>query len=312
MQRENIQKNLDIKKVLLDFLSDCDSVSPALKEKTIQELSEDDNISPQMVKFILHNIIMNEDVNTDLKYRVIEYLSNNIYLFKALWEDALLEQKKEFERQIQNKEKEYEGLKKKMLANYIDLKNKIESMLPNASAIGVAKTFADEMKKRQLTAFAHLMVFYWTIIVIAFTILSFYIDGGFLNKIVGIDEQFSLVNFLKILSFEAPLAFLATFSAKRSHQNKRIYEEYAHKYTVAMTYVGLCKEIREHEEIYGKEAVKNLNEGFRHAVFRNPSIAIDRKIEDLGTPFELVERLIRSVGQPAAEALIKDRENKGA
>ena len=62
----------------------------------------------------------------------------------------------------------------------------------------------------------------------------------------------------------------------------------------------------------GKDAVKNLNEGFRHAVFRNPSSAIDKKIEDVGTPFELVERLILSVGQPAAEALIKSKEDKGA
>lgn len=306
MPSENVQRDFDIKRVLLDFLSDCDSVSPALKEKTIQELSENDNISPQMVKFILHNIIMNEGVDTDLKHRVIEYLANNIYLFKALWGDVLFEQKKEFERQIQNQEKESEELKKKMLANYIDLKNKIESMLPNASAIGVAKAFADEMKKRQLNAVVHLAIFYSAIMAMILTISSFYVN------LLGNPQEFTFVNFFKLVSFEAPIAFLATFSAKKSHQNKRIYEEYAHKYTVAMTYVGLCKEIRTHEEIYGKEAVKNLNEGFRQAVFRNPSIAIDRKVEDLGTPFELVERLIRSVGQPAAEALIKDRENKGA
>lgn len=221
-------------------------------------------------------------------------------------------QEERFTVQLGGYDKDFKEFKEYIQSNYNDIKRNIESLLPEASAVGIAKAFADEMKKRKSTATIHLLISYATIAIIVIVASLFYMEGGFLNTIFGIKDQLTLVNFLKLLSLEAPLAFLATLSAKKSHQNQRIYEEYAHKYTAAMTYVGLCKEVREHEEIYGKDAVKNLNEGFRHAVFRNPSSAIDKKIEDVGTPFELVERLILSVGQPAAEALIKSKEDKGA
>ena len=117
------------------------------------------------------------------------------------------------------------------------------------------------------------------------------------------------ITFAKLLTLEAPFCWLATFMAKKAHQHQRIYEEYAHKYTAAMTYVGLCKETRDYPNLYGKDAISTLTNGFRDAVFFNPSAAIDKKVE-MDSPMALVDRLIEKVGQPVAEAIVSSKKQR--
>ena len=114
------------------------------------------------------------------------------------------------------------------------------------------------------------------------------------------------VTFAKLLTIEAPLCWLATFTAKKAHQHHRVYEEYSHKYTAAMTYAGLCKETRDNPELYGKDSVKNLADGFRDAVYYNPSNEIDKKVE-LSSPLDIAESLVKSVGQQAAEVIVSKK-----
>lgn len=135
------------------------------------------------------------------------------------------------------------------------------------------------------------------------------IDSFFRMPTGEINYFACLVSFVKLLTLEVPLCWLATFAAKKAHQHQRIYEEYAHKYTAAMTYVGLCKETNENLDRYGEDAIKALTNGFRDAVFFNPSAAIDKKVE-MDSPMALVDRLIEKVGQPVAEAIVSSKKQR--
>lgn len=196
--------------------------------------------------------------------------------------------------------------------NFSELKAKIESLLPEASAVGISQAFAQEKETRRSSMRVNLIFSYCCIALIFIVAIVYYINnselflGIFSHTTGNPDFAAHIIPFLKLLTLEAPLCWLATFAAKKAHQHQRIYEEYAHKYTAAMTYVGLCKETREHPDIYGQEAVKNLANGFRDAVFRNPSAEIDKKVES-GSPLELAETLVKKVGQTAAEAMISKK-----
>ena len=197
-------------------------------------------------------------------------------------------------------------------ANFTTVKEKVTSLLPEASAIGISQAFAAEKRSRFWGMLGNLILAYLCIFSIFLIVYLYYhenseIFSSIFDHTTGkSDYQTIAIAFLKLLMLEAPLCWLATFAAKKAHQHQRIYEEYAHKYTAAMTYVGLCKETREHPDIYGQEAVKNLANGFRDAVFRNPSAEIDKKVES-GSPLELAETLVKKVGQTAAEAMISKK-----
>lgn len=286
LTNEKKQDSSTIKEIIIQFITQCHTIPHSKKMEIIQGILTKNKISHNMAMFILKHINLDTKFDKKLKDKIRNHILRD-----------------SIDKTIENSVKEnLQSYKVEITTIYDKITDIFASLLPKVSSAGIATVFANEMRTRQFVGGIHLSICYLAIILILVIADDFYTRYN----------QFTIIDFLKLLSFEAPLAFLATFSAKKSHQNKRIYEEYAHKYTVAIAYIGLCKEIQENEQVYGKDAVKNLSEGFRNALFRNPSTAIDKKIDDIGTPFELVERLIQSVGQPAAEALIKSRGNQDA
>lgn len=210
---------------------------------------------------------------------------------------------------LHNAEADFSSQKNEQERTYTELHEKITSLLPEASAVGISKAFADEKNARKNVMIWNLGISYACIISI-FIVASWYYKSNenifsaiFSTSTEKTDYFTYVVSFAKLLTLEVPLCWLATFAAKKAHQHQRIYEEYSHKYAAAMTYAGLCKETRDNPELYGKDAVKNLADGFRDAVFFNPSAEIDNKVES-DNPLEQASKLLKSVGQPAAEALI--------
>lgn len=197
-------------------------------------------------------------------------------------------------------------------SDYIDVRNKIIALLPEASAVGISKAFADEKKSRQWAMWINLGASYVCIVAIFILAIIYYkenkeIFSSIIHSTNASHDYFIFfVTFAKLLTIEAPLCWLATFTAKKAHQHHRVYEEYSHKYTAAMTYAGLCKETRDNPELYGKDSVKNLADGFRDAVYYNPSNEIDKKVE-LSSPLDIAESLVKSVGQQAAEVIVSKK-----
>ena len=206
-----------------------------------------------------------------------------------------------FNAQIENQE-----------SDYIEVRNKIIALLPEASAVGISKAFADEKKSRQRAMWINLGASYLCIVIIFIIAIMYYeenkeIFSSIIHSTNASHDYFIFfVTFAKLLTIEAPLCWLATFTAKKAHQHHRVYEEYSHKYTAAMTYAGLCKETRDNPELYGKDSVKNLADGFRDAVYYNPSNEIDKKVE-LSSPLDIAESLVKSVGQQAAEVIVSKK-----
>lgn len=216
---------------------------------------------------------------------------------------------------LQNTEQIFSSQADKQEKAYTALHEKLSSLLPEASAVGIAAAFAEEKKDRKHAMAMHISMSYACIFLIFVIAYIYYVDNrsiidSFFRMSTGEINYFScLVSFVKLLTLEAPLCWLATFAAKKAHQHQRIYEEYAHKYTAAMTYVGLCKETNENLDRYGEDAIKALTNGFRDAVFFNPSAAIDKKVE-MDSPMALVDRLIEKVGQPVAEAIVSSKKQR--
>lgn len=216
---------------------------------------------------------------------------------------------------LQNTEQIFSSQADKQEKAYTALHEKLSSLLPEASAVGIAAAFAEEKKDRKHAMAMHISMSYACIFLIFAIAYIYYVDNrsiidSFFRMSTGEINYFAcLVSFVKLLTLEAPLCWLATFAAKKAHQHQRIYEEYAHKYTAAMTYVGLCKETNENLDRYGEDAIKALTNGFRDAVFFNPSAAIDKKVE-MDSPMALVDRLIEKVGQPVAEAIVSSKKQR--
>lgn len=216
---------------------------------------------------------------------------------------------------LQKTEQIFSSQADKQKKDYTALHTKISSLLPKASAVGIAAAFADEKKSRQIAMWINLIISYVCILAIFLLAIFFYeenkdtISSILYAKNTAPDYFIFFITFAKLLTLEAPLCWLATFMAKKAHQNQRIYEEYAHKYTATMTYMGLCKETDENPGRYGEDAIKVLTNGFRDAVFFNPSAAIDKKVE-MDSPMALVDRLIEKVGQPVAEAIVSSKKQR--
>lgn len=216
---------------------------------------------------------------------------------------------------LQKTEQTFSSQTEKHEKAYTALHEKLSSLLPEASAAGIAAAFAKEKKERKYAMAMHISLSYACIFFIFFIAYIYYIDNeniiaSLFRMTTGETNYFAcLLSFVKLLTLEAPLCWMATFAAKKAHQHQRIYEEYAHKYTAAMTYVGLCKETNENLDRYGEDAIKALTNGFRDAVFFNPSAAIDKKVE-MDSPMALVDRLIEKVGQPVAEAIVSSKKQR--
>lgn len=178
---------------------------------------------------------------------------------------------------------------------YQDLKSRIESLLPEASAVGIAKAFQGAKTSRLIATYFNQIISYITILFIFYLAFKFYQDNKdlvstmFRAHIQNYGEIF--ISFLRFFAVETPLCWLAVYTAKKAHQNQRVYEEYAHKYATALTYVGFVKETKENPTIYGDKAVESLTDSFRDAVFRNPSEMIDKKVEISNPLIQLIEAI---------------------
>ena len=205
---------------------------------------------------------------------------------------------------IENQEALFNDNISKINSRHDELFRKIESLLPEATAVGISKAFADEKTSHLRSMWTNQILSYLIIGVIFIVALIFYITSDFNIFSDGIiDYKKFFTSFVRLLAMELPLCWLATLAAKKAHQHQRIYEEYAHKYTSAMTFVGMSKETKINPNLYGSDSIKMLNEGFRDAVFMNPSSTLDKKV-DTENPLEKLSCLVKELGKEGVTSLV--------
>jgi hypothetical protein len=148
-----------------------------------------------------------------------------------------------------NEESKIKGLKKELedlvtkhqasndewKGTYGTLYDKINGLLPGATATGLAKAYQDQRKSYFAPILAWSIVFALTIIGMIWFAISSYVEYNTFED--------SLSHILSRLPFFIPAIWLAFFASKRQNQNMRLLQEYAYKEALAKSYEGHKREI---------------------------------------------------------------------
>lgn len=219
----------------------------------------------------------------------------------------LTEKTTELDKYIEKCESEFKESQGKRDIEHDTLKKEIESLLPKASAVGLSKAFSDEKDAHHKSMSWYRLAFIATIAAMLIMPFLAYWTGMIVSFFESPGKDISLQNFffsaIRLAALELPLVWLATLMSKKIQQHQRIHEEYVHKYTAAMTFVGMSKEAKENTKLFGEDHIKKLTEGFRDAVYMNPSSTLDKSFNS-ESPLETVSSLVKDVGSDAIKAMI--------
>lgn len=168
------------------------------------------------------------------------------------------------EQQIDTDRKNIETYKTEQETIIEAIKEKIESLLPNATSVGLAKAFGDETRKLKKS------VRWWTagfiIPLIALIFFNFYLEGISLTPIEG---------WVFRISTSGVLVWLAYFSGVRRSETNRFYHEYLHKEVIANSFSSYKKQIEELNET-DKSLLSELLKRTVEDITKNPSTVLDK------------------------------------
>lgn len=217
------------------------------------------------------------------------------------------ERKIEIDSCIEQLNSSFVAAENKRQIEYENLKAEIVGLLPQASAVGISKAFSDEKKSHDDSMTWYRRAFILTILAMLIMPFIAYKTGMIVNFFESQNQDIGLQKFffsaIRLAAIELPLVWLATLMSKKIQQHQRIHEEYVHKYTAAMTFVGMSKEAKENTKIFGEDHIKKLTEGFRDAVYMNPSNTLDKDVKS-ESPLETMTSLVKDVGPEALKAMI--------
>ena len=150
----------------------------------------------------------------------------------------------------------------------------IQSLLPGATSIGLAKAFEEQKKSYGNSIIIWSIVFVLTMVgMISFGI--YYIVQ--IAKVTDLDVSKALIAIVNKLPFFVPAVWLAIYASKQQSQNKRLQQEYAFKETFAKSYDGQKTQL-EKLDITDQETnqiLKNLLENLVNITSHNPSNTLE-------------------------------------
>jgi hypothetical protein len=155
--------------------------------------------------------------------------------------DKILSQAKDFDKHLKEYQLKNESFLKENENKFSSLKEKIESLLPGASTVGIAKSFEEHKNSfdRPMTI--------WSIVFMV-SLLGMIVYALCMDK--SDIKNFSDVGIriLNNIPFFLPAIWIAIYASKQQSQNKRLQQEYAFKEDVAKSYQGFKKEIENLDE----------------------------------------------------------------
>lgn len=177
----------------------------------------------------------------------------------------------------------------------------IQSLLPGATSIGLAKAFEDQKKSYGNSIIVWSFVFVFTMLgMISFGI--YYIVE--ISKITDLDVSKALIAIINKLPFFVPTVWLAIYASKQQSQNKRLQQEYAFKETFAKSYDGQKTQL-EKLDITDEEAnqiLKNLLENLVNITSHNPSNTLESEKHNEKVPLvQGLENLLSKKSKPEKE-----------
>ncbi|GAA5217200.1 hypothetical protein ACFSJ3_14185 [Corallincola platygyrae] len=168
-----------------------------------------------------------------------------------------------------------------------ELLAQIEGALSGATNVELAKAFQDQKNSYRWPKNI------WTFVFVACIAIMVYLANDLNGS--GEDKLNYTVEFLKRLPLFGPLIWLALFSSKQQSQSKRLQEEYAHKETIAKTYVGHKRQIEKLNDSEAKEELTTkLAASTIEAIDFNPSSTLEKHNHKEDLPASELAKLLKS------------------
>lgn len=179
----------------------------------------------------------------------------------------------------------------KDLAKYKELQSKkydalfakIESLLPGATSAGLASAF---LTRKEVFAKPNQL---WTATFITALLGMFAYSVATFQTITTLEG--ALVQILNHLPLYIPVVWLAIYASKRKSENKRLEEEYAHRESLANSFIGYKEQIEQLNKD-DTEALKEFLNNILNEISKNPSETLDGKHGDSTPLKEVLDQLI--------------------
>lgn len=177
---------------------------------------------------------------------------------------------------LSQKEKEVDSFLNTQEKRYKELFEKIESLLPGATSIGLAQAYYDQKISYKWPVIIWAIIFILALVGVFITGLLSYKNGINLSfgELLNVEQATSKL--LAKIPFFFALIWLAAFSSKQYRQNKRLEQEYAHKEVLAKSYQGYKRELESQgKTITDKEIIGALHKVLVATIAKNPSEIMD-------------------------------------
>jgi len=272
--KDDYEKNVNKLKDLVDSLETIFSDYPDLDNQISSFESQFENLSQLNTKInTLHTNSLSRKKEIDqFYYEIIWYTTLN----EKTWEDELVEwlksklekiysdlennlknTKKEIETYKQEKEKDfsemkinaeesYEKLKNNWEWKFIEIENKIQSLLPNALTAGLSSAYSKKKNNEEKELSRVTNNFYWGIWLLIFvSLIPFIVSIIFLFQDKTLEDVILKLPrlVLSILPLYFPVWWFAYYANKRINLSKRLIEEYTHKEVLSLTFEWLSTQI---------------------------------------------------------------------
>ncbi|RLA84855.1 MAG: hypothetical protein DRG78_00020 [Epsilonproteobacteria bacterium] len=185
------------------------------------------------------------------------------------------------------------------------LHEKILSYLPDATSAGLSESYRIMKESFEKPIRIWNGVFLGSIGIMFIITLISTIDIGItkdnvttmfaFKDVIGWKE--SMNDLLSKLPLYAPIIWIALFASKRRSESRRLEQEYAHKETLAKSYVGYKKQIEELDKDDAKLLEKLLDSSI-DTVSHNASESLDKNHGDSVPTVEIFEKLIDKLNIP--------------
>lgn len=155
--------------------------------------------------------------------------------------DKIQAQAKQFDQNLKEYQKKNETFLTDNETKFSALKEKIESLLPGASTVGIAKSF-----EQHKDSFKWPILMWSGVFLVSLSGMIVYALSLDRNNINDLNDVG--IRILNNLPFFLPAIWIAIYASKQQSQNKRLQQEYAFKEDVAKSYQGFKKEIENLDE----------------------------------------------------------------
>lgn len=292
---QNLCQDIESKKK--DIYANYSRISKIHKELT--ELKEN----------IINDIDNSYSHITDIYNKVIEYeeelFGNKETQGKKDKIDTLIQ---DYKILIDKDKKNIENRESSITAKTDELFNRIEGLLPGATATGLAEAYEKAKKETQRR------IWIWSAAFLL-ALIFFAIEGWLLIKYKAVNFEpdislsLSILQLLRAACFELPFIWLAWAANIKVSQYTRLNEEYLHKWTMMRVFDGMRKALNESENANEENNIGYFYRMLLDSFANNPSKTLDKQYSPDG-PFSFLETFKNYLKKDDATIIKADNDNQ--